>query len=352
MAVFSVIGGLDRICGNRLGLGKAYENGIITMGELALSMTGFMVLAPVIARVCTPFISPVYELIGADPAVFAGSFLACDMGGAQLANQLTSDSGAANLSGIVIASMLGSTVSFTIPIAVSSLSPADKTFAAKGILCGLVTIPVGIVAGGLTAGLPIKMILLNTVPVLVLSLVIALGLWKAEKVIIKAFEIFGWFIMALSTFGIVSAGIELTTGYTVIKGLDSIENAFVVIGQIAIVLTGALPLIIVIQKVLSKPIDKIGKKLNMNSTSVAGLIATLANSVATFGMVKDMDERGKVANMAFAVSGAFVFGDHLAFTAGYNSEMLPALIVGKLTAGILSVVLALLMCSDKKKKTA
>ena len=49
----------------------------------------------------------------------------------------------------------------------------------------------------------------------------------------------------------------------------------------------------------------------------------------------------KVLNMAFAVSGAFVFGDHLAFTAGYEPAMIPAMIVGKLCGGISAILVAL-----------
>jgi ethanolamine transporter len=59
-----------------------------------------------------------------------------------------------------------------------------------------------------------------------------------------------------------------------------------------------------------------------------------------FGMMKDMDERGKVINVAFAVSAAFVFGDHLGFTAGVNKDMITAMIVGKLVGGITAVMLA------------
>ena len=58
-------------------------------------------------------------------------------------------------------------------------------------------------------------------------------------------------------------------------------------------------------------------------------------------MVKDMNYRGKVVNIAFAVSAAFVFGDHLGFTAGFAPEMLPAMILGKLAGGISAVVVAL-----------
>ena len=41
MAVFAVFGALDRIFGNKLGLGREFENGILAMGSLALAMLGF-----------------------------------------------------------------------------------------------------------------------------------------------------------------------------------------------------------------------------------------------------------------------------------------------------------------------
>jgi ethanolamine transporter len=90
----------------------------------------------------------------------------------------------------------------------------------------------------------------------------------------------------------------------------------------------------------------------MNDKAAAGLIASLANSIAMFGMVKDMDKRGKVINIAFAVSAAFVFGDHLGFTAGYDPEMLLPVIVGKLAGGISAVVVASFMSREKKEKMA
>ena len=71
------------------------------------------------------------------------------------------------------------------------------------------------------------------------------------------------------------------------------------------------------------------------------MIASLANSIATFGLVREMDHRGKVVNIAFAVSAAFVFGDHLGFTAGFAPELLPAMIVGKLVGGVSAVAVAL-----------
>ncbi len=50
-----------------------------------------------------------------------------------------------------------------------------------------------------------------------------------------------------------------------------------------------------------------------------------------------------MVNIAFAVSAAFVFGDHLGFTAGFAPEMLPAMIIGKLAGGISAVAVALFL---------
>ena len=93
----------------------------------------------------------------------------------------------------------------------------------------------------------------------------------------------------------------------------------------------------------------VGKLLGINDTAAGGLLASLANSIATFGMVKDMDDRGKVVNIAFAVPAAFVFGDHLGFAAGFAPELLPAMIVGKLSGGVFAVVFAMILTKAKKE---
>ena len=87
----------------------------------------------------------------------------------------------------------------------------------------------------------------------------------------------------------------------------------------------------------------LGGLLGMNDVSAAGMVGSLANSIPMFGLMKDMDSRGKIINVAFAVSAAFVFGDHLGFTAGFEPDMLVAVICGKLTGGITAVVVAMLL---------
>ena len=348
MAIFAGLGALDRICGNRFGLGKEFADGIQAMGSLALAMLGIICLAPVLAEVLKPIVVPVFSFLGADPAMFAGTILACDMGGGSLAQAMTQDSQAAMLGGVITGSMLGATVVFTIPVALGILDPEDRPYLAKGILCGIVTIPAGILVGGIVAGFPLGMVLRNLVPIVLIGAAIALGLWKAEGTMIRGFGHFGKFITGLITVGLASAVIERLTGFALIPGLESLETGFHTVGEIAIVLAGAFPLVYAITRIFRKPLIRFGKRLGINDAAAAGLVASLANSIATFGMVKDMDRRGKVVNIAFAVSAAFVFGDHLGFTAGFAPEILPAMILGKLAGGVAAVALALLLTRKEK----
>lgn len=341
MAVFAVLGALDRILGNRWGLGKEFENGILAMGSLALAMVGIVALAPVLARVLRPVVEPVYRFLGADPAMFAGSILACDMGGGALAAELTQDPQAALLGGVLTGSMLGATLVFTIPVAMGILEEQDRPAMAKGILCGIVTIPLGVFVGGIAAGYPVGMVARNLVPIVLIAALIALGLWRAERAMVRGFVVFGKFVVIVVTVGLAAAIVEALTGFVLIPGMAPISEGFETVGTIAIVLAGAFPLVFVITRLLRKPLMAAGKWLGINDAAAAGLIASLANSIATFGMVKEMNQRGKVVNIAFAVSAAFVFGDHLGFTAGFAPEMLMPMIVGKLVGGVSAVAVAM-----------
>ena len=341
MAGFAVLGAVDRIFENRWGLGKEFEEGILAMGSLALAMVGIVSLAPVLASVLKPVVVPIFGFLGADPAMFAGTILACDMGGGPLAMEMTDNLQAALLGGVLNGSMLGATIVFTIPVAMGILRQQDRPAMAKGVLCGIVTIPIGVLAGGLTAGFPLGMVLRNLIPIVLIAALIALGLWRAEKAMVRGFEVFGKVVVIVITVGLAAAIVEALTGFVVIPGMAPISEGFATVGTIAIILAGAFPLVFVLTKLLRRPLMAVGGKLGINDAAAAGLIASLANSIATFGMVKDMNERGKVINIAFAVSAAFAFGDHLGFTAGFAPEMIGPMIVGKLAGGISAVAVAM-----------
>lgn len=80
MAAGVLLGGTDRLLGNKYGYGDKFEEGFRLLGSTALSMAGLICLAPVLANLLGQIIVPLYQLIGADPAMF-GSLLAIDMGG-------------------------------------------------------------------------------------------------------------------------------------------------------------------------------------------------------------------------------------------------------------------------------
>lgn len=343
MAIFAVLGAADRILGNHLGLGPEFENGILAMGSLALAMVGIVSLAPVLASWLRPVVVPLYRFLGADPAMFAGTILACDMGGGSLAQEMTEDPRAALLGGVITGSMLGATVVFTIPVAMGILRPEDRPAMAKGILCGVVTIPVGVLVGGIAAGYPFMMVLRNLTPILIIGALIALGLWRAEEAMIRGFAVFGKIVVAVITAGLAAAIVEELTGFVLIPGMAPISEGFQTVGAIAIVLAGAFPLVYTVTKLLRKPLMAVGKILGINDAAAAGLVACLANSIAAFEMVKDMNSRGKVVCIAFSVSAAFVFGDHLGYAAGFAPEILPAMIAGKLAGGVAAVAAALLL---------
>ena len=261
--------------------------------------------------------------------------------------ELADDPQAGLFGGVLCGSMLGATVVFTIPVAMGILEEKDRPFLAKGILAGIVTIPLGLLVGGLVAGMPILQVLKNLIPIVLFAGVIAIGLWRWEDAMIRIFGIFGKGIIALITVGLGLGIFQGITGIALLPGLAPIEEGFLTVGAIAIVLAGAFPLVAVLTRLLRKPLLKLGITLGINETAAAGLLASLANSIASFTLVKDMDDRGKVVNVAFAVSAAFVFGDHMGFTAGFAPEWIVPMIAGKLVGGISAVAVALWLTKEK-----
>lgn len=350
MVVFAVLGAIDRIIGNKFGIGEKFEEGIMAIGSLAISMVGIIALAPVLANILKPVIVPLFGFLGADPAMFAGTILANDMGGAPLAEALATTKEAGLFGGLIVGAMMGPTIVFTIPVGLGIIRNEDRKYLATGVLAGVITIPIGAFVGGLVAGFPLGMVLRNLIPIIIIAILIALGLMFFQNGMIKGFTIFGRLVVAVITIGLAAGIVEQLTGIVLIKGMAPLSDGFGIVADISIVLAGAFPLVYVITKVFRKPLLGLGKLLGMNDVAAAGLVASLANSIPMFDMMKDMDNRGKILNVAFAVSAAFVFGDHLGFTAGFNSTMIVPMIVGKLVGGITALFAAIFIANKTLKR--
>ena len=349
MAIFAIIGALDKIFGNRLKLGDEFEKGLMTLGPLSLSMLGMMTIAPVLADLLIPVISPVARVCGFDASAIAGILIANDMGGAALADSVAADPLLGAFHGLCVASMLGATISFTIPVALRSTKKENHNDVLLGLLCGISTIPVGCFVSGLTMGISPLEVLLNLLPAIVISVIIIIGLLKFPKATIKIFSVFGKIISILITCGLALGIFQTLTGKTIIENTAPLMESAAIVFTICITLAGTFPLIAIISKLLKKPLSALGKKMELDDTSVVGLIATLANSIATIESADRMNRKGRVINLAFAVSAAFVFGDHLAFTLSYNAEHIVAVIVGKLVAGVTAIALASVLVKKQKE---
>ncbi|HJV31341.1 MAG TPA: ethanolamine utilization protein EutH, partial [Bacillales bacterium] len=176
------------------------------------------------------------------------------------------------------------------------------------------------------------------------------GLLKAPHIFIKVFNVFGKLIMGLSTVGLLLQGIDVIFGVTLVSGLAPLSESTVIVGKIAFVLAGAYPMLALINRIFKNSFEELGNKFGINSVSVAGILGNLASNLLIFGTFKEMNPKGKVVCTAFGVSGAFVFGGQFGFVSGVAPEMLGAFIISKLTAGIISIVLAVWLYDRESKE--
>lgn len=349
MCLFMVLGALDYyVFNHRLSLGWRFYEAFMMMGPLALSMVGIISLAPVLSGWLAPVIAPLFRFFGADPSMFASMLLAIDMGAYPLAESLALEEEAAVFSWALLGTMMGPTIVFTIPVALTIVKKIDRPYFAKGILAGLITIPVGCLVGGSIAGYEWLWMIQNLTPAIILSILIAMGLWLFTSATIRLFSYFGKTIELIIIMGLILIIIETLTGFIALPGMTPLSEGILIVGRITVTLAGAYPLVAFINQHGGRYFSKFGEKFGMNATSVTGIIASMAHHLPMLATLKDMDPRGKTVNAAFAVSGAFVFGSHFAIVAGVEKAMVLPVMVGKLTAGGLAILIALWMTKENR----
>lgn len=349
MLALAAVAAVDRITGSRLGLGQEFERGITMLGPLTLSMAGMLVIAPSVAHVLSGLGGALPGWI--DLSILPASLLANDMGGAHLSVELARDPTIGAFNGLIVSSMMGCTISFTIPFA---MQVTDRRFHSDiifGILCGMLPIPIGCFAAGLMLGLSPAGILLDLVPLIALLALVAVGILRFERVTIAIFSGLAWVLRALITAGLLAGMVEFLTGYATLPHMQPLGEAMAIILNIACIMTGAFPLLHLLKLALNRPLTALGRRLGINETAALGFLSTLGTSVTTFGMVDRMDRRGIVLNAAFAVPAAFTFVDHLAFTLAFRPEYAPAMAAAKLISGGCAIAIAQLLFLRREKTT-
>ena len=360
MMVFCIIGGVDKVRGNRHGYGEKFDEAFAALKPLALTMFGVITLVPILKLLLEPIITPVYTFFGASPAMFAGTVFPVDSGAYPLAMQLAEgDAAIGGFSGVVLGSTLGCLFIGTIPICLSMLDKRDYDCLAMAVLIAIITIPLGAIAAGLVMNLgPYRMsigrILINLIPAIIVSVLVALGLALRPRQVMRGFCALGRGMQVVLNMCIVISAVQAITGLRIPVlrlmvepgpdgGNSPLVDSFIIVGNIALVLAGAFPMVLWLSRVFKKPIERLSGALGMNEAGGAGLIASLASIFPALDLVPRMNKKGKLLVLTFCISGSIVFGDQLGFTAGVDQAMVLPLIVSKLGAGISALALANLL---------
>lgn len=354
---FTVVGGIDLLRGNHHGYGVKLEEGFAAMCVLAIPIIGMMSLAPVLGLLLRPIASLLFSSVGASPAMLPAMFFSSDLGAYPLAIEMAGgDVSIQNYSGLLLGSMLGCTTCFTIPAGLRFVKKEKQVIFSLGIMIGLTTIPLGMIAGGWAMNhfsnvIDTPKILINLIPVIAFSALTAVSLCFFLDVSIRCFEKFGKLVRVLAVIGVILAVFQYQTGIRIPlfaamvepnpqTGLIPFEEALCALTSIGIVLTGAFPLTEFMSRHFKQCLTSLGKKLLLDENGIAGLLAGMANLVPMFSLFDRMNDRSILINAAFSVSASCVFGDFIGFTAGSDPTMIAPMVIGKLTGGLSAILVA------------
>jgi ethanolamine transporter len=244
---------------------------------------------------------------------------------------------------------MGCTISYTLPLALSVVKKELHKDLFLGLLCGIVTIPIGCFVAGIVCGISVLAVFITLLPLVFLAIIIAAGLIFAPNLCVKIFKVVAIFMNVIITIGLALGIFTAVTGIKIVPQFDSFENGALICMKSAITLSGAFPLMFLLTKLLNAPIRSIGRKTGLNPVSTVSLLTTIVSATPVLGVMHEMDRKGIVLNSAFAVSAAFTFGGHLAFTMAYDPSYIVPMIIGKLVSGIFAILLAWFVFVKKAK---
>ncbi|MEI8199939.1 MAG: ethanolamine utilization protein EutH [Eubacteriales bacterium] len=350
MCFFLIAGGLDYIFGSPLKLGVKFEEGFKAMGPLALGIIGIYSISPFLLVILGPAVHAFSVFLHIDPSILPACIFPVDMGGYQISRNLAENEAIGRFSGIIIASTLGATISFSIPVACRFISKADNEFFAKGVVIGIISIVPGCFFAGLLSGLAFFPLLWNMIPLFVIVLLLSIGLVRLPGMTLKGFIIFGKILSALGVLGILFQGLDVILGIKVIPTLVPFTDTVFLVGKITLILAGAYPMMEVLNRLLKRRFEKIGRVLGVNAHAISAGIGNLASNLLVFGDLQNMDRKGKVLCSSLAVSAAFVLGGQFAYVATVEPAMVGPFFLSKCISGIICILIILYLPVRKKSR--
>lgn len=349
VAVGVTIGGIDYILGNKLGAGKQFYEGFMIMGKSALGMVGILCLAPFIGNVLSIVIRPLFAFVGIDPAMF-GSVFAIDMGGYSLAISMADSPELGLYSGIIVSTLFGPTAVYYLPLGFQLIPQKDHSLFARGIMIGLIVLPVGCVIGGWVMELSIGAILLNNVPAFLLCAVLIFGMLCFRDRTIRICIAYGKVLTAVGVLGIIIAFSQYLTGVTILPGMGELSEAFQIVGYITVTVVGFLPLSALLLKYCNHSLMHIGNHFGLDATGVTAITMTLGSSTPVLAVIEDMAPRSKVIVASFLIYSSYAA--HLGFTIIVAPEMAFALIASKSASAFAAFILAYLTTKNLESEVS
>ena len=171
------------------------------------------------------------------------------------------------------------------------LAKESKPFIARGMIAGLITIPLGCFLGGMAAGFPVSLVLHDLLPVAIVSLILIIGMLRFRDAMVRGFIWLSRFIQAVATAGLLLGILQSLTGFTPVKGIAPVSEALGVVATVAIFLAGAFAFMHVLTKLLQKPLRAAGKRIGINEVSAIGPLLTLVNSIPMLETVNYLPPR-------------------------------------------------------------
>jgi ethanolamine transporter len=284
--------------------------------------------------------------------VIPASLFANDMGGMTLAKTVCKSEQIGNFNAFIISSMMGCTISFNLPFALGMVKAEHYKELFFGFLCGIATVPIGCFISGLILGIHPLTIILAMLPLIVIALIVAMALIFIPRLCIKCFEILGVFMKILALSGLVISIFTFLTKVQISSHFESFENAALVCANACVTLSGALPFMLIVSRLLNKPLNTLGSRLGINGVSMLAFLGSMVTNASTFGIMEKMDKKGVMLNSAFAISAAFAFADHLAFTMAFEKSYAFPVVLAKLIGGFSAVAVACLLYRKLEKKPA
>lgn len=336
-----MLGLIDLILGGRWGLGAEFEQGVAKMGSIALSMVGFYCIGITFVQQNAALIAEETAGMPFDPSMLIALVLCSDMGGLPIAQELAATPELGIFTGALVASGMGAMVSFQLPVFLSTIPKEHLPTLMRGFVYGIVTLPIGLLTGGLMLGLPLQTLFVNMMPVLALCLVLLAGMkWSPDgtvRVLIRVGRIVS--ILSYALFGLVVIGLFLPQFAIAEQAL--VEEAAFIALRAVIIVSGGMVLSHLAVRFFHGALDSLSRLLGINYASVMGLILSCPHSMAMVPMYPDMDRKGQIMNAAFSVCGAYLIGGQLAFVMQLvPASAVPAVLANKILAGISAVVLA------------